>query len=397
MRNEVKKRVALGALIAAVAVSVLMLVLEPVPGGRHYEYALLQSLALVAIGLLYTAAPRTFFGKEVLLSVMLCGLVMGAINLMVLSPKSEIVQTYRTVFEAIESGANPYTSGTIHHEIEDVGTVLGNFNYPPLEIYPYYLAYRIAGTWNIAVLTVTILLIQALCCVILFLAFPHVPPVYLLAFVPMILLGELKTNVAMTLLVTALVLWMIKRDAEKPREIHGPVIAILFGLGLMTKFLVLPLMAAYYAHQFDAKDHRSIAGIVVDVFVAVASAVLVMAPFGIINVIKSTLLFNVVLEDRAVMTTFYPNVLSGPLAWIGLQALYPIAAGVLLGLAVLSAPRLGLFTAMVTASIVFLVVAPTPEPQFISPLLFLVVVARCMEQGNEGLGGRAELVPIPDG
>jgi len=97
------------------------------------------------------------------------------------------------------------------------------------------------------------------------------------------------------------------------------------------------------------------------------------------------------------MTTFYPNVLSGPLAWIGLKALYPVAAGALLGLAVLAAPRLSLFTGMVTVSVVFLAVAPTPEPQFISPLLFLVVAARCMEQENAGLGRSAELVLIPDG
>ena len=391
------KRLALGALIGCVAISVVMLILKPVPGGRHYEYALLQSLALVAIGLLATAAPRTFFGKEVLLSVMLCGLVLGAINVMVLSSRSEIVGTYRTVFDALDSGKNPYTAGTIHHEIEGVGPVLGNFNYPPLEIYPYYLAYRVAGTWNITVLTVTILLIQALCCLILFLTFPRVRPAYLLAFVPMILLGELKTNVAMTMLVTALILWMIKRDTERPREIHGPAIAILFGLGLMTKFMILPLMAAYYWHHFDSKDIRSLAGIAVDVFVAVATAVLVMAPFGVVAVLKNTLLFNVVLEDRAALTTFYPNVLSGPLAWLGLQAFYPVAAAVLLGLAILSAPRLSLFTAMVAASCVFLIVAPTPEPQFLSPLLLLVVAARCMEIENRGLGGQAKPVPIPDG
>ncbi len=384
------KRLALGALIGCAAISVVMLVLKPVPGGQHYEYAVLLSLALVAIGLLYGASRRTFFSKGVLGSVMLCGLVLGVVNFSVLPSRTEVVQTYRTVFDALESGKNPYTAGTIHHEIEGAGTVYGNFNYPPLELYPYYLAYRVAGTWNITVLTATSLIIQALCCLILFRMFPRVRPAYLLPFVPMILLGELKTTVAMTLLMTALVLWMIKWNSERPREIHGPVIAILFGLGLTAKFMILPLMAAYYWHHFDPKDLRSLAGIVVDVFVSLATAVLVMAPFGVVNVLKNTLLFNVVLEDRAALTTFYPNVLSGPLAWLGLQAYYPIAAVAILGLAVLAAPKLSPFTAMVTATCAFLIVAPTPEPQFLPPLLFLVAVARLMAVEGQEPYGRAK-------
>jgi hypothetical protein len=371
------------------------MVLKPVPGGRHYEYAVLLSLALIAIVLLFQANPRTFFTKGVLAFVMICGLGLGAVNLAVLSPKSEVIQTYRTVFDALESGKNPYTAGTIFHVIESSGPVFGNFNYPPLEIYPYYLAYRIAGTWNLTVLTVTMLVIQALCCLALVSMFPGIPPVRLVPFLPLILLGEVKTTVAVTLLLTALVLLLIKRDAEAPRASHGYVIAILFGLGLTAKFLIIPLMAAYYWHHFDGKDLRSLVGIAVDVGVAVATAVFVMAPFGVVNVLKNTVLFNLVLEDRAALTTFYPNVLSGPLAWLGLQSVYPIVATAFLALAVLAAPRLGLFTAMLTSACVFLVVAPTPEPQFVPVLFFLVVVAQCMALGGWDLKGRGGVLVRP--
>ena len=379
---------ALGALIACVAISLLMLVFRPVPGGRHYEYALLLSLALTAIWLLAAAGVRTFFKMEVLFAVALCGLILGGVNLCVLKPDSEIVRTYGDVFDALEAGRNPYTSGTIYHEIESSGPVYGNFNYPPAEILPYYLAYRIAGTWNITVLTATLIIIQALCFLALLRMFPRIRPALLLPFLPMILLGEVKTNVAMTFLVTVLVLWMIRRAGERPRGLDRTVIAVLFGIGLMTKFLILPLMAAYYGHMFDAKDLRSLGRIGVDISIALATAVLIMAPFGVIDVLKNTAIFNVVLDDRAALTTFYPNILSGPLAWFGLKALYPIAAAAILALSVLAAPRLGLFTAMLTASTVFLVVASTPEPQFLPPLLFLVVVAQCM-----ALEGRAEIRP----
>jgi len=80
------------ALIACTAVSLLMLILQPVPGGRHYEYALLQALALTAIWGLAAARPRTFFGKRTLAVVLFCGLVLGAVNLAVRRPDAEIVR-----------------------------------------------------------------------------------------------------------------------------------------------------------------------------------------------------------------------------------------------------------------------------------------------------------------
>jgi hypothetical protein len=387
----VNNRLAPGALILCVAVALVMLVLQPVPGGRHYEYAVLLALALTAIAMLFQASPRTFFRKGVLASVLICGLGLGVVNLCVLSPKSEIIRTYRTVFDALESGKNPYTAGTIFHDIENAGPVFGNFNYPPLEIYPYYIAYRIAGTWNLAVLTAAMLVIQALCCLILVSMFPRIPPVRFVPFLPLILLGEVKTTVAVTLLLTALLLQVIKRDTEAPRTSRGYLIAILFGLGLTAKFLIIPLMAAYYWHHFDSKNLRSLVGIAVDVGVAVATAVFVMAPFGVVNVLKNTVLFNLVLKDRAALTTFYPNVLSGPFAWLGLQSLYPIAAIAVCAMSILAAPRLGLFSAMLSSACVFLLAAPTPEPQFLPALFFLVVVAQCMALEGRDLKGRGEV------
>jgi hypothetical protein len=200
------KRLALAALVAGLGLSLVMLALKPVAGGRHYEYAALLAASLVLIVALYGARPRTFFGTRSLVFIMACGLALGTVNVIVLNPDSEVVNTYRTVFEAMESGRNPYTCGTIYHDIETVGPVLGNFNYPPLEIYPYYWAYRVAGTWNLTVLTVTMVIIQGLCGLVLVLTFPRLGLVRLLPFMPMLLLGEIKTTAAMTLLVTALVL-----------------------------------------------------------------------------------------------------------------------------------------------------------------------------------------------
>jgi hypothetical protein len=379
-----KKVLPFAALMACNVIAVVMLILKPFPHGYRYGLAPLLSVGLTLIWLAYSAGPRLLFKEGVLAVILLCGLGMGVKNLLTIRGNVELVPHYQSLFDAIEGGKNPYTAGTIFHRVEPSQTVLGNFNYPPLEIYPYYLAYRIAGTWNITVFTITILLIQALVGLIFVRMFPRVRLAFLLPFLPGIVLGEVKTGSAMTLLITALILWMIKLDWEKPRPARRYLIALLFGLGLLTKFLVIPLMAAYYWHKFDPKRLRSLLGIAVDVSIALATAVGIMAPYGVANVFKSTVLLNLVLKDRAVLATFFANALSGPMTWLGLESLYSITAVVILGLAVLAAPRLSLFSAMMLAVYVFLFVSPTPEAQFLPLVFFLAISARLMTFEREG-------------
>jgi hypothetical protein len=367
----------LWALLGCLAVAAVMWIVKPIPHGHLYWRAVLLAFGLSVAWLIYVANPtKVLFRKAVLIPIFLCGLGFGIKNLATISPNVELVQHYRDTFDALDSGQNPYTVGTVFHFTESYKIVRGNFNYPPLEIYPYYLAYRIAGRWDITVFTATILVIQALVCLIFVLMFPRVRFGFLLPFLPMIFMGEVKTGPALTLLFTALILWQIKKDRRKPGGARRYVIAVLFGLGLMTKFLIIPLMAAYHWHKFDRKRLRSLLDIAVDVSVSLGTAVLVMAPYGVMNVLKNTILFNAVLRDRAAQTIFFPNVLSGLMSWIGLETLYSVVAVAILGVAVLVAPRLSLFSAMLAAAYVFLLVAPTPELQFIPTIVLFVAAAR---------------------
>jgi hypothetical protein len=189
----------------------------------------------------------------------------------------------------------------------------------------------------------------------------------------MFLFTEIITNVAMTFLVTALVLLAIKKYEEDPRPLKRVLIAVLFGVGLMTKFLVIPFLAAYYWNTFDARKPRTLGPIVLDTGIALATAVLIAAPFGVAAVFKNTILFNLVLRERAAFTTFYPNVLSGPMALAGLDRFYPAAAVAILAAAILAAPRLGRVAALMTAGFAFLFVTATPEPQYIPVMLYLTL------------------------
>ena len=381
-----KKYLGPGILLLSVAISVAMWILKPVPHGHRYDLAFQVSFTLALIWAFVKAPLRSVFGKGFLAAVAVAGLGWGIISVASVDPRSELVGYYRSVFEDLDSGRNPYTSGTIFHQGEDGTPVYGNFNYPPAEIYPYYLAYRIVGRWDSTVLTAVMILLNGFCCLILLLTFPSVGAAKLAAFFPLFLFGEIRTNPSLTFLVTALLLFLIVRERSEPGKLRPILIAVVFGIGLMTKFMILPLMAAYYWSMFRPKDLPSLVPIVRGGLIALATSVLVMAPFGVTAVLKNTFLFNLVLKDRAVLTTFYPNVLSGPLNGWGLGALYPFAAAAVLGLAILAAPRLGLFPAMLTAVFAFLLAAPTPEPQYLPIVLYLALAWRCMEMRERPLG-----------
>jgi len=384
-----KKGLVPAALLLCLAVSIVMFVLKPVPHGYRYGLAVELSLALILIWGLCRIPQRLLRRKEVLAAIFLVGLAWGVREVATIDPGAEIVDVYRSVFEALDSGRNPYTCGTIFHRDEHGLPVYGDFNYPPAEIGPYYLAYRILGHWDSGVLTGVMLALNAACCLILLATFPGLPAWSLAAFFPLFLMGEIKTNPSMTFLVTAILLWLMVRQRARPARFRPVLIAAVFGIGLMTKFLIMPIMAAYYWHRFDRRRPASLGPIAAAGAVALAASVLVMAPFGVTAVLRNTIVFNVNLDKRAALTTFYPNVLSGPLNVLGLQGIYPFVAAAAVAAAVLAAPRLRPVPAMLTACAVFLLAAPTPEPQYLPILVYLAVALRGLEAMDGSPAGAA--------
>ncbi len=384
LERGVKRFVVPAVLAGSVVVSLVMWALKPIPHAYRYDLALTLSLGLALVWALYSAPPAWVFKKAVLAFVLVLGLGLGTRVFLTSDFNLELVRHYESVLKTIDAGGNPYTSGTIFHMGEGGRVVYGNFNYPPMEIYPYYLAYRLAGTWNSVVFTAAMVFLNALACLAFALMFPGVRLRFLAPYFLVFLFLEVKTNPAMTLLVAALVLLLARRDELRPRPARRYVIAVLFGVGLMTKFLVIPLMAAYYWHRFDRTDLRSLGRVAVDSGIAVTTAALLMLPFGVVAVLKNTILFNLVMKDRAALATFYPNALSGPMSWLHLSGLYPFAAVALLGLAVLAAPRLKLPTALLAAAYAFLLVATTPEPQYLVVVLFIAAAGQCAALEDEG-------------
>ena len=370
-----KKYFVPGVLALCVLISLVMAVFKPLPHGHRYDLEIKLSLALAIFYLFTRVRPEWTIKKTVLVLAFAAGVGLGIGEIATIDPHAEVIRVYESVFTAIRNQQNPYTTGTIFHFAEYRKPVYGDFNYPPAEIYPYYLAYRLTGVWNSTVFTSVLIILHALVCLIFLWTFPDIRRGYLVPFFTLFLFTEIITNPAMTFFVTALTLLVIKKNMEAPWRGYRWLIAVLFGVGLMTKFLIIPLMAAYYWHKVDLKKPSTILNIVPDVAVSLGTAVVIMAPYGVGAVLKNTILFNLILKDRAVFTTFYPNVLSGPMSLLGLGGLYPIVAVLILVSAVFVAPKLSLTSALMTAAFAFLFVTATPEPQYVPVMLYLSLYA----------------------
>lgn len=388
-----RRQIPLQLIVAAacLAVALIFVILRPVAEGHRYDLTIKLCLPIFLFSCLLYLWPGYAFKKITLAILILAGLSVGSGSLATLDPDSEIVNVYRTVFQTMDRGENPYTSGTVYHRDADGKAVYGNFNYPPLEIYPYYLVWKITGCWNSVVLVITIMFINFLACLVLLTVFREVPVSFILPYLVFILLIEIKTNPSMTLLLSCLIILAVKKFTPDWNLKKRLITAGLFGLGLLTKFFVVPLAGVYYwkrivrEKEFLSRPWQFMG----EIALMIAVVFLVVAPFGAWPVFKSTIIFNLALEERAVLTTFYPNVLSGLATWLGLKSLYPWLAVGLLAAAVIFSVRLKIFEAMFWTGAVFLWVASTPEPQYlpVAAALFLAAWFETYSLGDLKQGG----------
>ncbi len=367
-------------LAAALGVATLLWALRPLPGGSGYNLAVETCAVLLLVWAAWAARPGLLRRPAALVAVAGAGIAGAAVRGVGLDPHAEVIRTYGSLFTAIASGRNPYTCDCIVH-LTPAGPRLGDFNYPPAEIWPYQAVHELLGGWDLGVLAATVVALNLAAAGVMLLAMPPAWRLRALAFLPLIVAWELGTTIGMTMLVTAGIVAVVLDGARRERGWHRPVLWALFGVGLLTKFAALPFFAAWWvataARGGLARGRRLRAA--ADLLVPAAIALAVCLPFGAMSVVRSTVLFNADLGVRAELTTFYPNVLSGLTAWAGAERLYPVLAVAALAVAIVAARRLRPVAAMLLATTAFLLVAPTPEPQYV-PLVVLLLLGALVER-----------------
>ncbi|MFN8121205.1 MAG: hypothetical protein U0237_02115 [Thermoleophilia bacterium] len=379
------RRAGLALLAGATAAAVLLWCLRPIPAGAAYDLGVQVSGSLLLIWLVWTAGSAAVHRLGVLLAASAVGVVGGLVRALTLDPGAEVVGTYRTLFEALDAGRNPYTCGCVLH-VTDGGVRFGDFNYPPMELWPYRALEAVTGHWDVAVIAGATAALSAAGVALLFLAVPRDEATWLLPFMPLAVLWELRATVGMTMLLLGAVAAVLMLQARHPAGWHGWAVRGLFGIALLTKFAALPVFAGWWwwtaVHRTrgarDAGRRARVSALrasAADLLLPLGVAWALLLPFGVSAVLRSTILFNGDLDRREELTTFYPNVVSGLMRVAGWDAVYPLVAVALVAAAVLIAPRLRLLEAMLLTLTVFLVAAPTPEPQFMPVALLLLLAA----------------------
>jgi hypothetical protein len=371
--------------VAAFVVAVALFAWQPVEG-RDYLLVLRSTGVLLAVWLGWVTLGVGLLRRPVLVAFAAIGVVWGAFRAAGIDAGAEIVRTYQSLFAALDRGVNPYACDCIVHLVEHDAVRFGAFNYPPAEIWPYRFVEQVSGAAGVGLLTGTWLALNVAAFVVLAVATRRSLGWRIVAFFPFLVLWELQTNIATTMVVVAGIIAVQLAERRAPRAWHRPVLWVLMGVGLLTKFVVVPLFGVWWLFRVRALMDRPVVASrptalasalrrsLPDLVAPLAVAVTLGLPFGIDNVLRETVLFNLRLADRDELTTFYPNVLSGTLEWAGISWLYPVLAVAALVVSALAALRMDPITSMFIVTIVFLLVAPTPEPQY-TPVVVMLLVA----------------------
>lgn len=389
----------LRVLAVSFVVAAALFAFQPV-AGREYVLVVRSTAILLLAWLVRMKLGHGLPQRWILAACAAVGTVWSAFRAFGIDPDAEIVRTYTSLFAALDRGINPYTCDCIVHLVEHDAIRLGAFNYPPAEIWPYRLVQQLVGTAGFTVLTGTWLALNLAAFAVLAVAARRSLGWRITAFLPFLVVWELQTNIATTSLVVAGIVAVHLAEQRAHRPWHRPALWLLMGFGLLTKFVILPIFAVWWLSRVRmamerARPARASAAVVtavrantLDLVAPLVVAASLGLPFGLGNVLRETLLFNLRLGRRDELTTFYPNVLSGVFEWTGLPWLYPVVAVAALAAAVLTALRLGPITSMFIVTIVFLLVSPTPEPQY-TPVVLTLLVALIAHGEPTSQGGHA--------
>ncbi len=378
--NTSRRGAGLALLVVALGVATLLWALRPLPGGSGYNLGVETCAVLLVVWAAWAARPALLRRPVALVAVAAVGVAAAVIRGVGINAHAEVVRTYGSLFNAIAAGRNPYTCDCIVH-LTPAGTRLGDFNYPPAEIWPYQAVHEIFGAWGMGFLAVTVVALNLAAAGALLLALPRAWRLPALAFLPLLVLWEVGGTIGMTMLVTAGIVATVLDGMRAERRWHRPALWLLFGVGFLTKFAILPLFAAWWlagASRGGLAPGRRLRT-VADAAVPAAIAVALCLPFGPASVVRSTVLFNADLGGRAELTTFYPNVISGLATWAGAERLYPVFAMAGLVAALAIGRRMRPVAAMLLAVTAFLLVSPTPEPQYV-PMVVLLFLGALVER-----------------
>lgn len=288
----------------------------------------------------------------------------------------EIVHVYRTLFSALSNGQNPYSEPVIYHRLADGSTSYSYFNYPPAEILIYLLFYILLNQWNYGVFIISNLIINTFVALVFAIKTPNLDWDAKLPYVLLLIVTCLYFSVS-TLFLSLMIAGIILLEEEiNPTKIKRIGLIIAISLGLLAKFYMFPFAAIYFCHRIIEKHEWSY---FIDVAAVLFFVLLIIWPFGWFNVVQNTILFNLNLDLRSEVTTYYFNLFSGMLYFLNVKMLYAPFVVILFVIAIITTRHLPLLNRIVLVSVFCLFLFPTPEDQFIGCVFGLLTLSKVTE------------------
>jgi len=276
-----------------------------------------------------------------------------------LEDSHDIDDAIESATEYLSDGGNPYRDEVVPrftepYEGPDTEMVNGTYNYLPLDLIAYTGFRQLFWFLDGPIWFVLTNAIFSFIAAFLFWKTSRMNPLLLTPIAGGIFVFFSFDNVCFTaLLVSAGLLFLYRPDS-----CYHPIIAlIMFGLATLTKpfaaLILLALLLAYLHVIVRERDRQMIIPLILGVLVICGIALLVILPFGIDNVVDSTLLFHADPDERGVTSIGGTPVYE----LIGQTSLYSlISGGIVIASLIISIRFDDLLNRLMIVEVVFLAV-----------------------------------------
>ncbi|OLS26395.1 MAG: hypothetical protein HeimC3_09450 [Candidatus Heimdallarchaeota archaeon LC_3] len=372
--------------IILIILDFFIIFLEPVPEAVYsFNNLIIFSEVLLIIWVSRWIRPDTFFYNRIFQLWVVPFIVISFLVLFLIDLDAELVHVYQSLFDALENGINPYTEPVIFHRLVDGSEIFSYFNYPPGEIPLYFTFYLIFNIWNYGILILANLFLNFIVIIIFFIKTRELGRKTQLLIIPLLLLINLEFSVSTIYLLIILAGFLILNSENPLTYKNRFFLIVIFFLGLTAKFFMIPFVILYFWDKLIEKREISY---IIDLLIISTLVVIVFIPFNLISLIKHTFLFNLNLDVRGEVTTYYFNFLSGFFFIFDLVILYPLFVIFFLFLIIIATKKMHLLKRITIVSAFCLLIFPTPEYQYIGSIFGLLILSKLVElrdQKREGI------------
>jgi len=372
-----QKWLELSLAITLIILNLIIVFLEPVPEAIYsFAPVIILTIVLFVIWVSRWISASDFFYNRLFRTWVVPFIISAIVITLFMDWNTEIVHVYRTLFSALSNGQNPYLEPVIYHQLADGSISYSYFNYPPAEIPIYLLFYILLNQWDYRVLVFVNFIVNVFVALVFAIKTPDLNWDAKLPYVLLLIVTSLYYSACTTflsLIIASIIMLEEEINSTKTKRI-GLIIAI--SIGLLAKFYILPFVAIYFYSRIIEKHEWSY---FIDAVVILFIDLLIIWPFGWFNVVQNTILFNLNLDLRSEITSYYFNPISALFYFLNVKMLYAPFVVILFFIAIITTRHLPLINRIVLVSAFCLLLFPTPEDQFLGSLFGLLVLSKVAE------------------